>query len=133
VATYQSNPGANRLVARALRAGVSAAGVSYRKELRTVVGKKGRKNTSSAPGHPPQKDKGGYQHSIRLARPKAGEHHPVATVFADGKLPRKLEFGTSTQAPRPHWIPTFNRLRDFMLKRVADTFRYTMLRALNKP
>lgn len=133
MARYKPNPGANRLVARALRSGLSAAAVSFRKELRSVIGKKGRKDKPSAPGEPPHRIKGGYQHSVKLDRSGLAEHHPVATVFANGELPRKLEFGTSTQAPRPHWIPTFNRLRGFMLKRVADTFRHTMLRALNKP
>lgn len=123
MATFTPNPAARRNAKLRLIAGVVAAARLYQRELKRVVSRPGRQGRSSAPGQPPESDTGGYRESIRLNLSKVNGTPPVASVESTGDLPRELEFGKPGQAPRPHWIPTFNRMRGTMLKQAAAAMR----------
>lgn len=90
--------------------GVMKKVVSTKGTGRIYVKKSGRRHQASAPGFPPTVDTGHYRRSIQVDLSRVNDTPPLARTGTNVVYGPRLEFGGGKVAPRPHWIPTINRL-----------------------
>lgn len=135
--SYKPSPQTEKKLKLALRIAIADTAGLFRREMRRVLAKKGRgevyfehgvRHRASAPGQAPAIQTGGYRATVRGDRSKLDDANPSMKIGTGAMVGAYFEFGTPTMAPRPHWIPTFNRMRERLLKRAAATYKRQLRR-----